>query len=74
MITQEAFEKRKVKYAEKVKSRLASTQKRAEEKKKMAEARCSKEVLKVEAKATKYRSTGRAPKKIWTFFVGLKFD
>lgn len=64
---QEKLEKKKAEYAEKMKNKIASIRKETEGKKAIIEAKQSKEVLKAEEKASKYRSAGLTPKKIWGF-------
>lgn len=65
---QEALEKKKAEYAEKMKNKIALLHKEAEEKRAMVEARRGEEVLKAEEMAAKYRATGLAPKKIFGCF------
>ena len=60
---QEALEKKKAEYAEKMKNTKAVIHRRAEEKRAMVMARRGEEVLKAEEMAAKYRATGVAPKK-----------
>lgn len=67
---QEELEKKKAQYAEKMKSKIASIRKEAEAKKANVEAKRGEEVVKTEEKASKYRSAGLAPKRIWGFWEG----
>lgn len=64
MDAQEALEKQKAEYAEKMKNQIALLHKEAEEKRAMVEARHGEELLKAEEQAAKYRATGLAPKKL----------
>lgn len=59
---QEQLEKKKAEYAEKMKNKVASIHKEAEEKRAMVEAKRGEEVLKAEEMAAKYRVTGLSPK------------
>uniref|UniRef100_A0A453P606 Remorin C-terminal domain-containing protein n=1 Tax=Aegilops tauschii subsp. strangulata TaxID=200361 RepID=A0A453P606_AEGTS len=61
---QEELEKKKAKYAEKMKNKKAIAHREAEEKRAMVVARRGEEVLKAEEMAAKYRATGLAPKKL----------
>ncbi|PKU80827.1 remorin [Dendrobium catenatum] len=60
---EEALEKKKAEYAEKMKNKIATIHKEAEEKRAIGEARRSQDILKVEEMAAKYRATGHSPKK-----------
>ena len=60
---QEALEKKKAQYAEKIKNKLAMIHKAAEEKRAMVEAKQGEDLLKVDEAAAKYRATGIVPKK-----------
>uniref|UniRef100_A0A453P634 Remorin C-terminal domain-containing protein n=1 Tax=Aegilops tauschii subsp. strangulata TaxID=200361 RepID=A0A453P634_AEGTS len=61
---EEELEKKKAKYAEKMKNKKAIAHREAEEKRAMVVARRGEEVLKAEEMAAKYRATGLAPKKL----------
>lgn len=63
-ILQEQLEEKKAEYAEKIKNRVASVHKEADEKRAMVEARKGEELLKADEMAAKYRATGQAPKKL----------
>ncbi|KAG6503665.1 remorin-like [Zingiber officinale] len=65
---EEALEKQKAEYAEKMKNKIALLHKEAEEKRAMTEARRGEELLKAEEHAAKYRATGIAPKKLFGCF------
>ncbi|XP_009587316.1 remorin 1.4 [Nicotiana tabacum] len=61
---EEQLEEKKAEYAEKIKNRVASVHKEADEKRAMVEARKGEELLKADEMAAKYRATGQAPKKL----------
>lgn len=58
------MEKKKAEYAEKIKNKIATIHKEAEEKRAIIEAKKGEDVLKAEETAAKYRATGTAPKKL----------
>jgi len=58
------LEKKKAEYAEKIKNKIATIHKEAEEKRAIIEAKKGEDVLKAEETAAKYRATGTAPKKL----------
>ncbi|KAK1431693.1 hypothetical protein QVD17_08245 [Tagetes erecta] len=62
---EENLEKKKAKYVEKLKNKIALLHKTAEEKRAVTEAKKGEELLKAEEVAAKYRATGTAPKKGW---------
>ncbi|ONK64102.1 uncharacterized protein A4U43_C07F22100 [Asparagus officinalis] len=64
---EEALEKRRARYAEKIKNKIAMIHKEAEERRAIVEAKKAENLLKVEEEAAKYRATGVVPKKghIW---------
>lgn len=57
------MEKKKAEYADKMKNKVASLHKQAEEKRAMVAAKRGEGVLKAEEMAAKYRATGQTPKK-----------
>ncbi|MCI66408.1 remorin family protein, partial [Trifolium medium] len=59
----EQLEKKKARYGEIMKNKIALVHKEAEEKRAVIEAKRGEEVLKVEEMAAKYRATGTTPKK-----------
>lgn len=63
-VFQENLEKKKAEYVEKMKNKIATIHREAEEKRAMIEARRGEDVLKAEEMAAKYRATGSAPKKL----------
>ncbi|URD77793.1 Remorin family [Musa troglodytarum] len=65
---EEALEKKKAEYVEKMKNKIAMLHKAAEEKKAMVEAKRGEEFLKAEEMAAKYRVTGFTPKKLFGCF------
>ncbi|KAG0491663.1 hypothetical protein HPP92_004707 [Vanilla planifolia] len=65
---EEALEKKKAEYAEKMKNKIAMLHKEAEEKRAIVEAKRGEDVLKAEEMAAKYRATGLAPKKLFGCF------
>ncbi|XP_071710365.1 remorin-like [Rutidosis leptorrhynchoides] len=62
---EEDLEKKKSKYIEKLKNKIALLHKTAEEKRAMTEAKRGEELLKAEEVAAKCRATGTTPKKGW---------
>ncbi|MFS7969366.1 putative remorin [Helianthus anomalus] len=62
---EENLEKKKAKYIEKMKNKIALLHKTAEEKRAMTEARRGEDLLKAEEVAAKCRATGTTPKKGW---------
>jgi len=58
------LEKKKAEYAEKIKNKIATIHKEAEEKRAIIEAKKGEDLLKAEETAAKYRATGTAPKKL----------
>lgn len=58
------MEKKKAEYAEKIKNKIATIHKEAEEKRAIIEAKKGEDLLKAEETAAKYRATGTAPKKL----------
>lgn len=65
---QEDLEKKKAKYIEKMKNKIAFIHKKAEEKRAITEAKCGEELLKAEEMAAKCRATGETPKKLLGWF------
>ncbi|KAI3749042.1 hypothetical protein L6452_12577 [Arctium lappa] len=65
---EEDLEKKKAKYIEKMKNKMAILHKRAEEKRALAEAKRGEELLKAEELAAKCRATGDTPKKLLGWF------
>uniref|UniRef100_A0A2P2KVL1 Remorin n=1 Tax=Rhizophora mucronata TaxID=61149 RepID=A0A2P2KVL1_RHIMU len=65
---EEKLEKKKAKYAEKIKNKITMIHKEAEEKRAMIEAKRGEDILKAEESAAKYRATGTAPKKFFGCF------
>ncbi|XP_020549033.1 remorin-like isoform X2 [Sesamum indicum] len=61
---EEQLEKKKAKYIETMKNRVALIHKAAEEKRAIIEAKRGEDLLKAEEIAAKYRATGTAPKKL----------
>ncbi|XP_020688186.2 remorin-like [Dendrobium catenatum] len=61
---EEALEKKKAEYVEKMKNKVALIHREAEEKRAITEAKRGEEILKAEETAAKYRATGLAPKKL----------
>ncbi|KAK8934490.1 hypothetical protein KSP39_PZI014675 [Platanthera zijinensis] len=68
---EEAVEKKKAEYAEKMKNKIAANHKKAEENRAMVEARRSKDLFKADDMAAKYRGRGLAPKKLFGSFRGM---
>ncbi|MCO5547607.1 hypothetical protein L7F22_001058 [Adiantum nelumboides] len=64
---EEALEKKRAAYVEKMKNKIAAVHKSAEEQRAMAEARRGEEFVKAEELAAKYRAHGKAPKKFLCF-------
>ncbi|KAL8232563.1 hypothetical protein R6Q57_002341 [Mikania cordata] len=62
---EEDLEKKKSKYVEKMKNKIALLHKTAEEKRAITEAKRGEEILKAEEVAAKCRATGTTPKKGW---------
>ncbi|KAI3705793.1 hypothetical protein L1987_76035 [Smallanthus sonchifolius] len=62
---EEDLEKKKAKYIEKMKNKIALLHKTAEEKRAITEAKRAEEHLKAEEVAAKCRATGTTPKKGW---------
>ncbi|ONK79680.1 uncharacterized protein A4U43_C01F8940 [Asparagus officinalis] len=60
---EEALEKKKAQYAEKIKNKVAIIHKAAEERRALVEAKRGQQLLKVEEEAARYRATGDLPKK-----------
>ncbi|KVI10131.1 remorin-like [Cynara cardunculus var. scolymus] len=65
---EEDLEKKKAKYIEKMKNKMAILHKRAQEKRAITEAKCGEELLKAEELAAKCRATGDTPKKLLGWF------
>ncbi|XP_059276134.1 remorin-like [Lycium ferocissimum] len=65
---QEELERKKAEYAEKMKNKMAEIHREAEEKRAMIEAKRSKDFLKVEETAAKFRAAGNLPKKFFACF------
>lgn len=65
---EEDLEKKKAKYIEKMKNKMAILHKRAEEKRAITEAKRGEELLKAEELAAKCRATGDTPKKLLGWF------
>ncbi|XP_073016839.1 remorin-like [Primulina eburnea] len=61
---EEKLEKKKAKYIEKVKNKVAVIHKAAEEKRATTEANRGEDLLKAEETAAKYRATGTGPRKL----------
>ncbi|XP_027365926.1 remorin-like [Abrus precatorius] len=61
---EEQLEKKKAEYAEKLKNKIATIHREAEEKRAMIEAKKGEDFLKAEETSAKYRATGTAPKKL----------
>ena len=59
------MEKKKAKYIEKLKNKIALLHKTAEEKRAITEAKRGEDLLKAEEVAAKCRATGSIPKKGW---------
>ncbi|MCO5612653.1 hypothetical protein L7F22_066922 [Adiantum nelumboides] len=64
---EEALEKKRAAYVEKMKNKIAVVHRSAEEQRAMAEARRGEEFVKAEELAAKYRAHGKAPKKFLCF-------
>nr|GEW30635.1 hypothetical protein [Tanacetum cinerariifolium] len=62
---EEALDKKKAKYVEKMKNKIALLHKTAEEKRANTEAKLGEDLLKAEETAAKCRATGAVPKKGW---------
>ncbi|PWA72701.1 Remorin, C-terminal [Artemisia annua] len=62
---EEALDKKKAKYVEKMKNKIALLHKTAEEKRANTEAKRGEDLLKAEETAAKCRATGAVPKKGW---------
>ncbi|XP_057424186.1 remorin-like [Lotus japonicus] len=65
---EENLEKKKAVYVEKLKNKIAMVHREAEEKRAFIEAKKGEDLLKAEELAAKYRATGTAPKKPFSFF------
>lgn len=65
---QEQLERKKARYGEIMRNKIALVHKEAEEKRAMIEAKRGEEVLKVQEMAAKYRATGTTPKKTIGYF------
>ncbi|MFS8001276.1 putative remorin [Helianthus anomalus] len=65
---EEKLEKKKAKYIEKMKNKIALLHKAAEEKRAITEAKRGEGVLKAEELAAKRRATGLSPKKLTRWF------
>ncbi|XP_076938941.1 remorin-like isoform X1 [Bidens hawaiensis] len=65
---EEKLEKKKAKYTEKMKNKIALVHKTAEEKRAITEAKRGEDVLKAEELAAKCRATGSSPKKLTRWF------
>ena len=65
---QEQLEKKKAEYGEKLKNKIATIHREAEEKRAFIEAQKGEEFLKAEETAAKYRATGTAPTKLFGCF------
>ncbi|XP_040990399.1 remorin-like isoform X2 [Juglans microcarpa x Juglans regia] len=61
---EEKFEKKKAKYGEKMKNKLAAIHRAAEEKRATVEAKRWEELIKVEDTATKFRTAGYVPRNL----------
>ena len=59
------MDKKKAKYVEKMKNKIALLHKTAEEKRANTEAKLGEDLLKAEETAAKCRATGDVPKKGW---------
>ncbi|KAM5557326.1 remorin-like [Rosa sericea] len=64
---EEKLEKKKAEYVEQMKNKIALIHKAAEEKRALIEAKRAEDLLKAEETAAKYRTTGKAPKKLLGF-------
>ena len=64
----EKLEKKKAEYKEQMKNKIALIHKEAEEKRAMIEAKRAEDLLRAEEAAAKYRTTGKAPKKLLGLF------
>jgi len=67
---EEDLEKKRAEYAEKMKNKIAEVHKQAEEKRALTESKKGQDILKAEELAAKYRSTGLAPKTVFSNGVG----
>nr|XP_011470377.1 PREDICTED: remorin-like isoform X2 [Fragaria vesca subsp. vesca] len=67
-IIEEKLEKKKAEAVEQMKNKIALIHKAAEEKRALIEAKRAEDLLKAEENAAKYRATGKAPKKLLSFF------
>ncbi|CAL9247117.1 unnamed protein product [Arabidopsis halleri] len=65
---EEQLLKKKARYTEQMKNKIAQIHKKAEEKRAITEAKRGEDVLKAEEMAAKYRATGTAPTKPFGFF------
>ncbi|KAG4984193.1 hypothetical protein AAZX31_10G223500 [Glycine max] len=65
---EEQLEKKKAEYGEKLKNKIATIHREAEEKRAFIEAQKGEEFLKAEETAAKYRATGTAPTKLFGCF------
>ncbi|BAT94202.1 hypothetical protein LR48_Vigan02g212500 [Vigna angularis] len=65
---EEQLEKKKAEYGEKLKNKIATIHREAEEKRAFIEAKKGEDFLKAEETAAKYRATGTAPKKLFGCF------
>lgn len=66
---QENLERKKARYAEKVRNKVGLVHKEAEERRAEVEARRKEEILKAEESAAKYRASGQSiPKKLFGCF------
>ncbi|KAJ0705518.1 putative remorin [Helianthus annuus] len=68
LVKQEDLEKKKAKYIEKMKNKIALIHKKAEEKRALTEAKRGEDLLKAEEIAAKCRATGETPKKLLGWF------
>ncbi|RDY12801.1 hypothetical protein CR513_02358, partial [Mucuna pruriens] len=65
---EEQLEKKKAEYGEKLKNKIATIHREAEEKRALIEAQKGEDFLKADETAAKYRATGTAPKKLFGCF------
>lgn len=64
---EEALEKQRAAYVERMKNEIAAVHRTAEEKRAVAEAKKGEELVKAEELAAKYRASGQAPKRFLCF-------
>ncbi|KAK8467491.1 hypothetical protein PHAVU_007G069500 [Phaseolus vulgaris] len=65
---EEQLEKKKAEYGEKLKNKIATIHREAEEKRAFIEAKKGEDFLKAEETSARYRATGTAPKKLFGCF------